>query len=210
MRSYHSPFLLENHGKQSNLAPVLLFRRTTMLIFKTAPKNGKSTSMGSMCSPWGQDTTQGCDWERTPMVVCCWWTCCWQVGEHVEQRRSEQPIEDQLSNINPQQPNSCHHQPPPPNPSRCTSDHHHLTAAPPFPPTSMHARARLVGSVAAQTGIKCVNPGGEGSCCRGFLGVWCHKQSPLVHTTVIWHHFIYPSLCQRVLSNCFFLCHKGE
>lgn len=72
-------------------------------------------------------------------------------GVHVEQRGTEQPIENQLSTVNPQQPNSCH-------------PTHVL-----LPPIRLHPPPlTLDWSAEAQ-----VNPGceGKGSCCLGFLGM---------------------------------------
>lgn len=160
MHSFHSPFFLKNVGKQSDIVPELLFRRTTMLCnFKIAPTTGKSTSMGSMCSPWAPDTTLRYDWDRMLMLLLLM-NLLLSSPARVEQRRSEQPIEAQLSIVNPQQPNSCHptqlHLPP----SRCTSDNI-ISAAPPpactlVPDWSAQAQIKPGSNVLTLTGKEAV------------------------------------------------------
>lgn len=168
-------FLLEECWKAVKISIWAIIQKNYHVNFKTAPKSRKSTSTLSICSPWSQDKTLWRDSKQDSDAICCWWTCFCVVGVHVEQRGSEQPIVNQLSNVNPQQSNSCIP----------------LIYTPLRWPSSHCCTPTACAGLVRWGTDQCVNAKGKGSCCLGFLGMRRHKPSSPIRPTVIWPHCNY-------------------
>lgn len=103
-------FLSEECWKAVTFSTRVIIQKNYHGNFKTATQtklNSKSTSMWSVCSLRGQDKTLWDNSRQDADAICCWWTCCCQLGGPCGAER-DWAANRKSALINPQQPNSCH------------------------------------------------------------------------------------------------------